>query len=785
MNKQRVISMMKEILVILFITCLNIFIIFCVNSWETIDGDFNGYFWGAKLSGIAEALKYGELRLWNPNIWSGISGIHNFTDSFYPISLLICKIFWDPEKELLSFMAYPVFLLFHSVIGTCGFYYLLKEIKFSGYIGIIAILIGTPLVIVYLTSLQMCWIPMFGLLFLKAYKKKNIINIFSILSGLVFGLFLLMSLSQGAVLGVLLVGILYLVAAYIMVNKKDYNSIKKITIYFLFVGIIGIGIGAVNLFPILAQQSDMLRFTSDGFVSLKEALPISSFYENPVNIDWLRQLLGAKAGTNWLGIITLLFCLTGMFAKENYNENLSRYVFLQFGKVLYIFIIFASISAYFPEIFSKIPFVNMVRETYLYAGLLPFATTILSSYGIYVFYAGINGVKSLDDLLYNSRLMFILDALVVLQYILANYNNKSIWMIWCTIIVLTLSIVLKLKNIKNKRKIIFAFLLLLGVFNLWHISQAFSYKKGNVMEAKEQYDKVVDSYKKLQFFMESNADGVQGYRVMTWGSKKGCFSANSMVDVGGYFTQGYWEPIYRKTIDFHLKLQDLNKRVVIDNVLFFAFPESEYEEYYKIYMGDFLNQNFEFVGNVENIYPNYDAQEGQTICVYKNKNYVGDAWFVYDYRQCNNETSTDEQISILNDSLFSVYNTALVEVNDTETENFLKSITRPNENASVVLKKYTNNTIKYECNTAGNGILVTAESDAKGWKVYVDGKKQEVLTVNYGKRGVLLEQGAHTVEFVYSPNSYVLGGVVAIVTVVGCFSLLLIFYLKRKKNDKK
>lgn len=263
---------------------------------------------------------------------------------------------------------------------------------------------------------------------------------------------------------------------------------------------------------------------------------------------------------------------------------------------------------------------------------------------------------------------------------------------------------------KQNKKIICISIILLGVLNIWHINQVLPlYHKWTFKEAKEQYDKVQESYKRLYTSLEAWADGIQMYRVMTWGGEKGTISDDSMVNIGGYYVQGYWEPIYRKTIDSHLML-DLEKRLILNNVLFFIHSEDEPEEYYIAYK-EFLDKNFEYVGNVENVYPSYDSEEGQTLRVYKNKNYIGNAWITYDYVQCNEDISMDEQMSILNDSEFLIQDKTLVEVRDKETEDFLKVISQSDDRASVFLERYTNNSIELRCISKCDGIMATAESE--------------------------------------------------------------------------
>ena len=167
-------------------------------------------------------------------------------------------------------------------------------------------------------------------------------------------------------------GVLFFTAVYVLVSKeKNLKILKKLFAQFAIAGIIGVCIGAVNLFPILEQQNELLRITVDGFASAAEGVTLDNFYAHPANYSMLREILGARSGISWFVLIPVLLCIMGLFAKENYEKNPYRYVALQFGKCLYLFILLASISCYFPEIFFHIPFVNMLRETYLYANLLP------------------------------------------------------------------------------------------------------------------------------------------------------------------------------------------------------------------------------------------------------------------------------------------------------------------------------------------------------------------------------------------------------------------------------
>jgi hypothetical protein len=58
----------------------------------------------------------------------------------------------------------------------------------------------------------------------------------------------------------------------------------------------------------------------------------------------------------------------------------------------------------------------------------------------------------------------------------------------------------------------------------------------------------------------------------------------------------------------------------------------------------------------------------------------------------------------------------------------------------------------------GRGLLVSSEMDYPGWRAWDDrGKRESLVTVNHGFRGVALEAGQETVTLSYEPMSFRLG----------------------------
>jgi hypothetical protein len=87
--------------------------------------------------------------------------------------------------------------------------------------------------------------------------------------------------------------------------------------------------------------------------------------------------------------------------------------------------------------------------------------------------------------------------------------------------------------------------------------------------------------------------------------------------------------------------------------------------------------------------------------------------------------------------------------------------------AQASIARYTNRDVTIQTSLSGAGVLVLADSFYPGWRVYVDGKQQEILRANFFFRGVLLPKGEHRVEFRYEPRSFKIGLTVSLLTLCG------------------
>jgi uncharacterized membrane protein YfhO len=101
--------------------------------------------------------------------------------------------------------------------------------------------------------------------------------------------------------------------------------------------------------------------------------------------------------------------------------------------------------------------------------------------------------------------------------------------------------------------------------------------------------------------------------------------------------------------------------------------------------------------------------------------------------------------------------------------------------SSVEIVSYSPNEIKINVMTSEEAYLVLSEVFYPGWKVYVNGKEEEVLRANYAFRAVHLKPGQKEVCFVFDPLSWKAGLILSSSTVIGLIALGLLS-LRRRRN---
>ncbi|MBI5469396.1 MAG: YfhO family protein [Deltaproteobacteria bacterium] len=158
--------------------------------------------------------------------------------------------------------------------------------------------------------------------------------------------------------------------------------------------------------------------------------------------------------------------------------------------------------------------------------------------------------------------------------------------------------------------------------------------------------------------------------------------------------------------------------------------------------------------------------EGErAVKVYENINYLPRFFIARKYRVIKR---AEEYVEILPDKKFSPGSEVLLEE---EPRSDIRPGASGGPKDSIEVVSYRNNSIELKVVSGTPGILVASESYYPGWKAYVDGKEERILKADYILRGVPLDRGAHSVRFVYRPWTFTAGAYVSGAAVFGLLAL--------------
>jgi hypothetical protein len=200
-----------------------------------------------------------------------------------------------------------------------------------------------------------------------------------------------------------------------------------------------------------------------------------------------------------------------------------------------------------------------------------------------------------------------------------------------------------------------------------------------------------------------------------------------------------------------------------------------YDELYDFYIS---KNNLNVLNMLNTKYIIAEDDEGKPF-PFTNPDANGNAWFVENIMIVN---SANEEIQAL-DSL-DTKRVAVLRA-DSEYDTFLKEDIMIDSVASISVKEYKPNYIKYESSSAVDGFVVFSEIYYKdGWNAYIDGTLTPYSRVDYVLRGMKIPAGKHEIEFKFEPQVIKTGSRIALASSI-VFVLLLfggIFYNFKKKD---
>lgn len=161
-----------------------------------------------------------------------------------------------------------------------------------------------------------------------------------------------------------------------------------------------------------------------------------------------------------------------------------------------------------------------------------------------------------------------------------------------------------------------------------------------------------------------------------------------------------------------------------------------------------------------------------TAHLYENRSVLPRAFLASHYRVVKNE---QERMALFKKKAFDPARTLLLE----ETPDAPQPNPGPvPEREKVRIVKQTLNRLDLEVSAPGPRLLFISETWYPGWKVWVNGHKGKVYRANHALRAIPVGPGNHTIQFLYDPWTLNLGLVISLITLAGLF-----FFLSRWKGD--
>ncbi len=139
-------------------------------------------------------------------------------------------------------------------------------------------------------------------------------------------------------------------------------------------------------------------------------------------------------------------------------------------------------------------------------------------------------------------------------------------------------------------------------------------------------------------------------------------------------------------------------------------------------------------------------QQGNDLVAAQNPAALGNVWFVKEIKFVDGPVAEMRALD-----KFNPRNTVVI---DQKYKPLLNNITPADSTASIKMTSFDNDDIKYESNAAGNHVAVFSEIFYKDWEAFIDGKKVEIMKVNYVLRGLAIPAGKHNIEFKFEPSIF-------------------------------
>lgn len=744
-------ELLVDIIILLFLALLCAVCFYKINILERLGGDTGDFAYGL-YAGMAQTIHGGEYPLWNPYLWGGMTNAGNpVAQTFYPLTYILCKIFYDPESSTLSYSMLYCQTIIHIYVLAVGFYILLKELKLRKsvclFIAVLAVFSGCafrPRAWICLYS-GFAYIPLFLAAYIYMVRRLESKGIKHLcIPGAVLGITGLAAVTHGALLNILILIIAYLCYAWSF--RADCKKLWTLTWKSFVSGCIGIGVMAVSLLPIAEFLISSYRFTGDSeVIQGLHRMTYDSFAHYTLETTDFQAISGYNG---WLaiGMALLLFFIRGLFCGRK-RKTPEYWIGVSIAAVSFFYCFGVVIN----KIVYYIPFLNNIREPYLYSFLFVIGVAVVAAYGLDELLGNMLSAES-DEKAKTGGWIVCGLILCVAMVLPMDFTWGNLLVVFGLVFISTVSY--KSKKLYCCSLLITALICSHEYYCLIQSTPERTYSREEMIEHIDEIN--VNAYGLLQGDLPTDADA---YRILQWTTQGNAYPANIWSVWGMNETIGYINPIYNKAMNIHLSW-NIEKRTMLQNIKYIMCTAKESENY----INWLETCGFEQKDTLKDIYPQYEYEEPNDVLVFENRNRQGNAWFVEKAIPYSNDTDITELNDMINSPEFDAARMALLN-QDTYEGNIRKSYAQ-DDTAFVEQREYNANSVKLYVVATDEALIATSEVIVPGWNVYVDGKKADIVEVNTFFRGVIVDRGEHEVVFRYQPLSVGVGAAISLASII-------------------
>ncbi|MFH1096535.1 MAG: YfhO family protein [Candidatus Desantisbacteria bacterium] len=719
---------------------------------------------------LDRCLQHGFWPLWTPDIYCGFPVFaEGEMGGLYPISLLLFGLFPD-------WIAYNYLIILNFILCGTFFFIYARTIgltTFPSFIGAIAFTF-CGFFVTHLKHANLitasCWLPLLFFCIEKFLRDKRLI--WTIPGGLVFACQILAGHFQMAYYSMLGAGFYllfricsqvytaYRIRPEIISKKKKHqpqrqkwitNDIVKYASGFVLIGIIGVGLSAIQLLPTyeftgLATRASGLSFQDAvAWPYLPEnliTLLFPYYYGDPAQATYQRDI-GGQMTLFWenCGYVGILPLFLGIFGFCVYCTRNSFVRLFGLMATLSLLLTLGKYTPLFELLWECMPGLKFFRFPNRFLLLFDFSILILAGFGISFLMERIKTFKT------KRVIQFVICSLVVLDLFSFGMRHNP--------------------TISPKTW-------------LSEPSSVQFLKKDTTMY--RIYSFGGDESWSMVHAMSKGWKGDLGL----YTAHRGVLQPNSNMDYGISSSDGYPAFAPQRLVTIHGFYRSMDNislyKHSMDDPLGFAVPKPQFTKLLGIQNVKYIITFWELKSpDLIEVHQTKFKGDMPPLRVYENKAIIPRLLCVP-----SSEVITDEAaiLSRLSSPDFDPYTTVILEKTpqhqgskNTVADAVADGFSLPSSTAQFTTYHPSEVTIHARMNE--NGFLVLGDTWYPGWKAFVDKKEAEIYRANFIFRAVSLTKGEHNIRFVYAPMSFNLGYWISIIS-LGLVMLIVVIYRRKR-----